>query len=120
MTEAVGVFADLLAAGPLYVQQVGLLRGEVADKQPWHLTLFKGADRFGVAALQHLYTQGIGKVRTDVLATRTITVRPEDRKRVMMFGPYQRLNVGLVRKRSALGPGLLSVHVHLLLSPGTQ
>ncbi|MNP83234.1 hypothetical protein D3C76_1821220 [compost metagenome] len=70
--------------------------------------------------VQHLHTQGIGKIGTDILATCTIIVRPEDRKRVVMFSPYQRLNVGLVRECPALASGLFSVRVHLLLSPGTQ
>ena len=92
-TEAVGVFSDLLAAGPANLQQVGLLMWQADKEESGHLPLLHHGKQL-LIAIKHFGTQGIGQVGAnhDSLAVR---MRPENGKRVAMLGSHQRVYIGV-------------------------
>ena len=103
LAEAVGIFGDLLTAGPLDFQQVGLASAEVPNKQAWHLGGIEAAKRLTCVTRQYLDTQGLGQERTDKLAALLVIMGPQDRKRIGVLGAHQRIDVLGRRQCSQLG-----------------
>ena len=94
LLEAVRVFGDLFATGPLDLQQVGLATAEMPDKQARHRGRVEAADRLATVATQHLDAQGLRQERTDKLAAVLIIIMgPENRERIMVLGAHQRFDV---------------------------
>ena len=93
LAEAVGVFGDLLAAGPLDLQQVALAGREMPDKQAGNRGGIQAAKPVAAVTGQHLDTQGLRQECADNLAALLIVVGAEERKRIRMFGAHQGFNI---------------------------
>ncbi len=107
--EAVGVFADLFATGPLHTQEVGPGLGKMPGEQPRHLVGFQVAEQLLLLAVQHLDTQRPGQESPDDLPTGTVAMGPEDGERVVVLGPDQGLDSPGRWQQPLLAPLLLPV-----------
>lgn len=72
--EAVGVFGDLLAAGPADLQQVRVCFIEVRGEQTGQAALLHFGEDAPVMPGQHAHIQGIGQEDADHLPARTVAV----------------------------------------------
>gem|GEM_PF-6772825 len=93
--EAVGVFRDLLAAGPVDVQLIGMRFVQVCGEQARQCTWPHVGQHALVVARQHAGAQGIGQVGTNGHAPCWIGVRPQYRKRIGVLGARQGIQVPL-------------------------
>jgi hypothetical protein len=78
LLEAVRVFGDLFATGPLDLQQVRLAAAEMPDKQAWHLSRVEAADVLAAVPGQYLDTQGFRQEGANELAALLVIMGPED------------------------------------------
>ncbi|MNQ82799.1 hypothetical protein D3C85_978610 [compost metagenome] len=98
-TKTVGILRGLFAAGPLGAQQVSLCPVEMANEQPGNFGGIQATKLLTGVTGDHLHAQGVRQVGPNELAARVVGMGAEYRKRILVFGAHQRLDVPRRRKQ---------------------
>ncbi|MOA36097.1 hypothetical protein D3C78_1576010 [compost metagenome] len=75
----------------------------MADEQPRGCGGLQFPQLFAAIAGQHMHAQGSGQIRANELAAGVVAMRPQDGKRVVVFGAHQRVDVMGRRQQRLFG-----------------